>query len=192
MVRLYPEPMRRDRALTDEELEKLLDCSPQPLRAAILIGYFQGLRKGEIQNLRWQDIDLKNELITIRSTKIGESRILPLAPIVVEELKSLPRSLRTDHILLNTKNGDRLGNFRKAWDTTLRRAGISNFRFHDLRHSFVSRKAMEGYSTATIKAFTGHKSIRTLERYAHISDSHLREAISGLKLKELRFNKEQK
>jgi integrase len=190
-IKKYPEPLKRGRVLIEDELERLLKCSSPSLSLIILIGYYAGLRRGEILDLKWSDFDLKAGFMTVRSTKTGESRSVPLHPILIEEVKRYPVHLKIDFIIPNLRTGNRLKNFKTAWRTATRKAGIENFRFHDLRHTFISNMAMSGADPLTIKRFTGHKTLSMLVRYSHLSDKHMREAINGMKAGETIFSASQ-
>lgn len=183
-ISFHREPPGRERTLKKEELEKLLTYCNPTLKLAILTGYYSGLRKGEILNLLWEDVDLKNGFITIRSTKTGEARTVPLHPTLVKEFGNFPRKSGSEYIIPNPKTGERMIDFKVGWSLALKKAGIKNFRFHDLRHTFASNLAMSGADPLTIKKFTGHKTLAMVARYAHLSDGHLREAISRLGNKE--------
>jgi len=180
-ISFYREPQGRERVLSKTEFEELLTNSSPSLRIIILIAYHAGLRKGEILDLRWSDIDLKNGFITVRSSKINETRTVPLHSVLIEELKQYPPRLRSDFVIPNPQTGERLDSFKSAWNKAIRESGIEGFRFHDLRHTFASNLAMSGSDPMTIKKFTGHKTLGVLMRYSHLSDKHLREALERMK-----------
>lgn len=146
-----------------------------------------GMRKGEQYGLRWPDVDLKLRSITIRDTKNGETRVVPMIDdvhaslLAIRKLK-LSRKDRSDD-KPNEAPDDvvfAIGDNKKWWESALRRAKISNYRWHDNRHTFCSRLAQSGASLKIIQEAAGHKTIQMSARYAHLHQSHLAEAMAVL------------
>ncbi|MDD5068866.1 MAG: tyrosine-type recombinase/integrase [Candidatus Pacebacteria bacterium] len=193
-INRYPEPMKRGVIIPDDKLEILKKyTSPNPnLHLLVLFGRYQGIREGEILNLKWSDIDLAHEMITIRSSKISEVRVVNLATEVFDALQSFPRNLRSEYIFFNPRTGERLKSFRTAWENALKQAGIENFRFHDLRHTFSSMQMMEGRPAEAVIKYTGHKSTRQLQRYVHFDNDYLKSMVSKSKVKNLGLKKGKK
>jgi integrase len=97
------------------------------------------MRRGEILGLTWDRVDLKNRLIRVTGTKSGKARMIPINDPLLEELRRLPRHLGTNYVFWNHETETRFVSIKKAWATALRKAKITNFRFHDLRHHAGSR-----------------------------------------------------
>ncbi len=167
--------VRRRRVLFPEEIQRLLEeCSPQA-RDAVQVALYQGLRKGEIRNLKEQDCDFLREEIYLRVTKSGEPRIIPMHPQVKEILWRRMQGIE-DRTLFSPA-------FHRGFDGAVRRAGLRDVRFHDLRRTCASYLAMEGVSPKAIQEILGHRDIRmTMDVYTHVSRSHLREAIERLRI----------
>lgn len=126
---------------------------------------------GELLRLRWSDVDVSRRALRILETKNGESRSIPLPQPAVEALRQLPRHLGSD-LLFATPEGP--ATFpRKAWEKALKDSGVTDFRFHDLRHSCASYLAMAGATIREIEEILGHKSLQMTVRYSHLSDQHL-------------------
>ena len=143
----------------------------------VLIALTTGARRNEILNLRWNNVDLRKRIAILEDTKNRERRSLTLVPQVVEELKKLKKIRRIDDDLIfaHPKTGKHsYYHFEKAWRKARQDAGISDFRFHDLRHSCASYLAMNGATTAEIAAVLGHKTLVMVKRYSHLSDEHVR------------------
>ncbi len=97
------------------------------------------MRKSEILNLRWQEVDLENRKITVVNTKNNEKRVIPINQTLYKELSVLQTNSDSDYVLLG-KNGLPVGDIKKGFLGALKRAGIVDFRFHDLRHWANSAK----------------------------------------------------
>lgn len=165
------------RYLTIEECQRLIDSCDSILKPVIVIALHTGMRRGEILNLKWTDIDMKHRFILLRddSTKTSEKREIPISDTLFDTIRSLPRRLDSDYIFNNISK-----DFRKRFASALKRAKISNFRFHDLRHTFASHLVMAGVDITTVSKLLGHKSLTMTLRYAHLAPSHLVEGVKKL------------
>lgn len=183
-VRKPPEPKGRDRYLNDDERERLLSAckasSSPDLYTVVVLALGTGMRRGEILGLTWGNVDLKSKLITLTKTKNGDRRTLPLCASAYDLLlaRSKVRSIETDLIFPGGKR-TKLGAFvprdiTKPWETARAKAGLADFRFHDLRHTAASTLAMTGASQLDIAAVLGHRSLQMTKRYTHLSVEHLR------------------
>ncbi|QQS53509.1 MAG: site-specific integrase [Candidatus Competibacteraceae bacterium] len=171
------EPRGRVRFLSDEERAALLsacEASPNPyLFPVVVLALSTGMRAGEIMALEWRDVDLQRGWLTLRETKNGERRGVPLAGKALELLKQHGKVRRLDTpLLFPGNNPGKPVDLRAPWLAALKRAGIEDFRFHDLRHSAASYLAMNGASLNEIAAVLGHKTLSMVQRYAHLSESH--------------------
>lgn len=171
------EPPGRLRFLSEQEIVSLLkECDPY-LRAVAITLLHTGMRKGEAEALRWEDVDLTRRLITVRASKNNTLRAIPMSETLVAELQRLRRQRLGDMVFYR-------GRFRKALENAIRRAGIKNFRpHHDFRHTWASYMAMAGASILEIKEIGGWKSLKMVMRYAHLSPSHLQGAAARLDAK---------
>ena len=168
-IKQYKENPGRLRWLEPHEAERLLnECQHNPrLFMFTATALYTGMRRGEIERLRWQDINFERDTITIPKSKTGEGRTIPLeAPLK----RLLETWSRTGELVL--------GSFthKKAFMTACRRAGLKDFHFHDLRHTYASWKAMAGVDPLTLSALLGHKTLAMVKRYAHLAPEHLERA----------------
>jgi len=126
----------------------------------------------ELLSLTWPDIDLKRGVITLRETKNGETRILPLTGHALDFMRqhAKVRCLDTS-LVFPSRTGDKPYGIRDAFEYAVQRAGIVDFRFHDLRHSAASYLAISGASLAEIAEVLGHKSLEMARHYTHLSDA---------------------
>jgi integrase len=179
------EPRGRVRFLSDEERDALLSAckaSSNPwLYTCVVVALSTGMRKGELMGLHWRDVDLQAGRITLRETKNGQIRVVPLAGPALALLRehAKVRRLDTDLLFPGARKGSPV-DLRTPWETALKRAGIENFRWHDLRHSTASYLAMNGASLAEIAEVLGHKTLAMVKRYAHLSEAHTADVVGRM------------
>lgn len=111
---------------------------------------------------------------------MGARQEWSLISYLLEELRRLPRHLKTDYVFWNHETETRFVSIKKVWATTLRKVGIANFRFHDLRHTFASYVQMGLGDLRATQVLLGHADPRMTQRYANLSDERLREAVRAL------------
>jgi integrase len=179
MVNKYKEPPGRVRYLSELEIRRLLQHCTEHIKPIIIMALHTGMRKGEILSLKWSDIDMHNRTITIRKTKNNEVRILPINNALYRILKVMWQQLDNQYVFSNTE-GKPYSDIKVGFRAALRRAGIKDFRFHDLRHTFASRLVMAGVDIRTVQVLLGHKDIRVTMRYSHLSDQNLRRAVDKI------------
>lgn len=161
----------RTRFLNEKEITRLLvacsESSWKRLSLLVLMAITTGARRSELLRLTWRDIDFKNKQATLETTKNGERRLLVLTNEVVESLMTYRE--KDGFIFPNPRDPySYFKNFDKHWLSALERAGIKDFRFHDLRHTCASLLASQGVSLLAISDVLGHKSIVMTRRYAHL------------------------
>jgi integrase len=179
-VRKQKEPPGRLRYLTAEEVKRLLqECKNPNLRALATIAVNTGMRRGEILDLKWDHVDLRNGFLLVERSKNGESRQVPINGAVREALSRIMRCLNSPFVFCDEK-GRKFKGARNAFERACLRAGIYSFRFHDLRHTAASFMAMAGVDLMSIKQVLGHKTIQMTLRYSHLSPGHLRTAVAAI------------
>jgi integrase len=174
---------KRDRWLTLEEENRLLQTCPQWFKEIIIFALNTGVRLGEGLSLTWKGVDLFRKTVTIFKSKNNERRTIPLNETVFEMLKakSKVRSIRTDlvfHSKVHTPLTNR--NIERAFHAALRKANIEDFRFHDLRHTFATRLVQSGVDLYKVQILLGHKTSIMTQRYAHHSPESLRDGVAVL------------
>lgn len=153
------------------------------LMPIILLALNTGMRRGEIFDLRWTDVNLRRKLITIRGeiSKSGSTRHIPMSNEAHACLSAWkPEHLKNQLVFPSPTTGFRLNNIYSSWKKLLEKTGINNFRFHDLRHHFASTLVMKGVDLNTVRELLGHSDIKTTLRYAHLAPEHTAAAISVL------------
>ena len=178
-VKLQKENNARVRFLTDDEEARLLQVIPRPWQALVLVALHTGMRFGEQMRLRWEDIDFKQRILTVRDSKPGTARHIPLNRVVVGTLESVLRRIDCPCVFHTHKGEERI-QLPRQWERWVDEAGIENFHWHDLRHTFASRLVMRGVDLYTVKELLGHHSIEMTQRYAHLTPNHLRQAVEVL------------
>lgn len=175
-VRARKEPRGRLRYLSDEERKRLLAAcraSDEPrLYALVVVALGTGARQGELLSLRWSDVDQLRCRATLEHTKNGERRVLALEGPVLDALRErrAVRRIGVDQVFGSERG---LATFpRNAWEQALREAGVADFHFHDIRHTFASYMAMSGATLAELAEALGHKTLAMVKRYAHLSEAH--------------------
>jgi integrase len=178
-----PDPRNeRDRVLSDEEWEALYQLAASHLKPVLLLAYHLGPRLSEILELTWDRVDLRRGLMNLRAedTKIRERRTIPLTPAVWEMLRGLAevRSLVCPFVF--QYDGKAIQRVKRSFRTAVRKAGIKNFKFHDLRHCAATNLRRAGIDTVTAMKIVGHKSEKMHRRYNCVSESDLTQAANKL------------
>jgi integrase len=175
----------RDRILSEEEAMRLLNAcreSRSPyLFCIVLMAITTGMRQGEILKLKWDEIDLENQLAHLRETKNGRPRSVPLVDEIVAELKRLYESrMPNKPLIFASKTAFGQIEIKKVWQEALRSAGIENLRFHDIRHSFATLAARQGASNLELATAMGHRTLQMLQRYTHLEADIVRKYSQGI------------
>ncbi|QHE86323.1 tyrosine-type recombinase/integrase [Hydrogenophaga sp. BPS33] len=169
------------RYLSDAERQRLLDAvkaaSWPRLYLLVLMALTTGARKGELQGLRWSEVDLERGLAHVGRTKNGDPKVLPLVPAVVEELRRFAAA-PTSLVFLSPRRPDQPYAFEPMWKDVLRVAKIKSFRFHDLRHSCASMLAQSGATLLEIGDLLGHRQLQVTKRYSHLTVGHKAELVN--------------
>jgi integrase len=190
-----PEPRGRVRFLSDDERTALLQAcqknSNPHLYDVVVIALSTGMRKQEILDLRWPDVDLQRGQLMLFDTKNRTPRAVPLAGHALDRMRDRSRIRRidTDYVFPyphSPKPADIDRDFARARDE----AGLKDFRFHDLRHSAASYLAMNGATLGEIAAVLGHKTLQMVMRYSHLSDAHTQGVVSRMNEKIFNDDKE--
>jgi len=187
----------RERFLADAELHRLLDACDQSesveLGLAVRMALFTGMRQADVMGLQWGRVNLadlptthtddagrmftippRHCLVTV--AKNGHPHLAPLEGVAFDTLKAWSIKHRTFDgtrlVFPGRHNSYQPLDLRTPWRTALKRAGIEGFRWHDLRHTFASMMLKTGVSHIELAKLTGHRDLKSLMRYAHISPEH--------------------
>lgn len=179
LVKMFKENNQRLRFLEKEEINKLLDNCCGHLKPIVIVALNTGMRKSEILGLKWHDVDFKRNIIHLYDTKNGEKREVPMNEIVKRTLIGVPKNPDSPYIYCDN-NAHNYGDIKKSFLTAVKKSGIINFHFHDLRHTFASHLVMAGVDLNTVRELLGHKSLEMTLRYSHLSPDHKKRAVDVL------------
>lgn len=190
-VKKPSESRGRVRFLDDNERLKLLEAckgsSNDLLYICVVFALSTGMRQGELMNLTWKDVNLKNRYLILHETKNGERRRVTVTSHVLQLLVAHNKVRRLDSkLLFPGKNPEKPIDLRKPFANALKQAEISDFKWHDLRHCTASYLAMNGASLAEIAEVLGHKTLQMVKRYAHLSDGHISNVVESMNNKMFR------
>jgi integrase len=169
--------------LSEKEAKELIEKSAEHFKPIVITALNTGMRHGEIVGLTWDRVHLDNVIdpyIELEHTKNNKKRFIPLNEVMIDLLKKLHDESKNDIYVFPSKYGNRLYRTSKTLKNTLENTTISNFRFHDLRHTFASHFIMRGGDLLTLKEILGHSSMRMVERYAHLASAHKRKQVNNL------------
>ncbi len=182
-VKFFNEDNSRLRYLTEDEYSRLLQAAKKIetspfLAEKIILSVHTGLRRGSLFHLRWDQVDFLNRVLRIQRTKSGRPHALPLNATVLTTLQALYNQRIPDcpyafpHAT-GRKAGEPVQDVKNAFHTALETAEIKDFTWHDLRHTFASWLIMKGASLRSVAELLGHRGLRMVMRYAHLSPEHL-------------------
>ena len=196
---------RRVRYLRDDERERLLavcqSSKNRDLYFLVVLAISTGMRRGEITGIAWDAVTFYDDqgyakiLLAAQDTKNGTQRSVLIASQAYQIMSQRRTALSSSHghsrlsglMFPSAANPDSPVDFRSPWEAALKKAAITDFKFHDLRHTAASYMAMNGATTLEIKEALGHKSTAMAERYAHLSQSHVDNVV--LKMNKRHFGK---
>lgn len=185
-VTKFQEPPGRIRFLSGDEIERLIAACKESknkyLLSVVIMGISTGARRGEIEAMRWADVNTDRTRITLPKTKNGQVRAAHVSGLAFDLLKRLDTEKSADARLLfpSPNDPDRPIDFRHAWEYALKVADIKDFRFHDLRHTCGSYLAMNGANAVEMADVLGHKTLAMVRRYAHLSQTHVSTVVSNM------------
>jgi integrase len=182
-VERYPE-RRRERYLSPQELARLgevlavaeaKNTEPASAVLALRLLALTGMRKSEVLQLRWQDVDFERQLAHLSDSKTGP-KVVPLSEPARDLLAKTPRCLDNPYVCWGKRPGAHFNGLQKVWERLRIDAGLEDVRIHDLRHTFASYGAAEGLGLYQIGKVLGHAQASTTERYAHLGPDPVRDA----------------
>lgn len=183
-------PEQAPLALTHEDFQKLLACIRESwFRKLVVFAVSTGMRRGEILNLRWQDVDLTRRTLTIQTseifrTKHGKRRTIPLNDTAFFILTSRHGKSPSEYVFNLNDRPIYDGWVSHLFKRYVREANLSNprFRFHSLRHSFCTWLVESGVPLAHVQALVGHSSVTVTEGYSHLAATELHTAVNKISL----------
>jgi integrase len=181
----------RIRFLSDDERNNLLEAcehASNPLiNLLVIIALSTGARFSEILNLKWNEIDLKRKMFYFMDTKNGENRAVPISSKAYELLTrhSKIRKINSEFVFARP-DGIKPMDLRHQWEEAIKKADLTDFRFHDLRHTAASYLAMNGATLVEISDILGHKTMQMVKRYSHLTQKHTAEVLERMNEKQFK------
>lgn len=176
---MFKENNQRLRYLTEEEISALLNACQPHLKPIVELALHTGMRRGELLSLKWEEI--RNGFIYLTETKSGKARQIPINARLEEVIMEVRREkqLKSQYVFCDSQ-GRRFFEVKWSFASACKKAGLEDFRFHDLRHTFASHLVMNGVGLKAVQELLGHADIKMTMRYAHLSQAHLKEAVAVL------------
>lgn len=175
-VKYFKLPKSPTRVLNEQEFLMLCDCAADHLKPILKCAYFTGMRKSEVLNLKWDDVNIFRGSLIVRETKNYEYRERPIN----DQLKKLFISLDRESEYVFSYEGKRIREFKTAFKTALVKSQIPYCRFHDIRHTFATNLVANGVDIVTVQDLLGHKDIQMTRRYSHPTPENKRIAVNIL------------
>jgi len=194
MIKPFPRLPDRDgniptgerRPLTKDEWNRLVKACEKSKKKLLIfivkVAKYSGLRKGELRRLTWDDVDFDKNVLRVRQTKNKTTFYKPMP----RKLRQVLLELRDEHpfaqYVLCKPDGSPCGDWRESFNNACKRAGLDEVCFHMLRHTCFSNLGNHGYGALQLKAYSGHKSTKMVERYTKISPEYVQKMANALDL----------
>ena len=184
------------RYLTEEEAQRLIGACPEWFRPVVIFALNTGLRAGEIFSLTWDMVDLKNRQVYIQAshTKTKKLYKIPLNNVAYNLLLELSKDRKPHGYVFTNSKGQPYSidgqGYRGVFKRACKRAGITNFRFHDLRHTFASWIAMRSKDIYAVQRLLNHSDLSMTKRYAHLTDDYLKDVVNAVNFGRFSANKQ--
>ena len=179
-VKKFPVRNTTVRYLTVDEEKRLFKVLPEYLKPIVTTALNTGLRKTNILELTWEQVNFEYGYIEVLENKGNKHIRIPLNKTMKTLLNELQANSKTGYIFINPETGTCFKDIKKSWQTALEKAGIENFRFHDLRHTVGTRLASMNVQPNEIQGILAHSDIRTTMRYVHCTHGAQAEALNKL------------
>lgn len=191
-IKFLPEPKRRIRWLSEYEEIRLMQELPEHLKPIVQFAILTGLRMSNITQLKWSQIDLPKKMAWISSeqSKTGNGIGIPLNDKAIEVIVA-QFGKHKENVFTYNGNAVKIANTR-AFRESLKRAGIKDFRFHDLRHTWATRHIMSGTPLYVLQELGGWTKTDTVRKYAHLSIEHLKSHADNVQLFDTKLAQRQK
>ncbi len=164
--------------LDREEITRLIKRAKDYLEPMIIMALNTGMRRGELFDLHWNDVDFAEHYIFIKKSKSGFMRKIPMNDLVAKTLKNIKRE--SEFVFCNPKTKDRLACIQRPFKAACREAGVPDLRFHDLRHTAATYMVTGGVDLATVAQILGHSDIKMTMKYAHPTPENKRNTVNVL------------
>lgn len=172
------------RSLSADEEQRLMKVLSVPeyeyLKGIVIVALNTALRRQNILDLTWEQIDLTGRVIEITENKSNKHILKPINDTLYEYLTSIPEGKRNGYVFINYYTGKKCKEIKRAWKTVKEKANLKDFRFHDLKHTVGTRLAEQGVPIPVIKEVLDHSDIKTTMRYVHTANEQILSAMNVL------------
>lgn len=168
---------QRIRFLSHEEADKLIAECSEELKPVVITALYTGMRQGEILALDWCNVDLQSKQITIIDSKNHDSRVVPINDLVYNAFSVIEPK---EGLVFRSRLGGPYKSVHTGFKAAVKRAGIKDFRFHDLRHTFTSWLRSKGADRDAVRILLGHKTDSMTTRYTHFAPDYMINVIEKL------------
>jgi integrase len=181
-VKLLRVPNVRRVVLDEEAFQRLQASAERWLRPILLVAFDTGMRKSEVLNLRWSQLDLRAGAVRLEAedTKTDEPRVVYLTDRVLKALSEQPRLLHRDFVFVNPATGRRWQDIQAAVERARKAAGLAGVWVHDLRRSFVTQARRSGLPESVVARLSGHRTAAVFKRYNIVEEQDLKAAAEVL------------
>jgi len=171
--------LSRLKTLSNNDIQKLINGATNKLtKDLIAFLIYTGCRKGEALNLKWDNVDMQNNVIAVKGTKTKYDRYIPIHSQLKELLQGIEKKDGCDYIF--NIAGKKLNDFRRSFHTACKNAGLKDMHIHDLRHVFASKMVMGGTSLYITGELLGHRTTQMTKRYSHLVPETLKKALDDV------------
>jgi integrase len=178
-IKKLNELLSRLKTLSDEDINKLINgAAYKHTKDLISFLIYTGCRKGEALNLKWDNVDLQNNVIGIKATKTKYDRYIPIHSKLKKLLNGIENNPDCEYVF-NIK-GRKLVTFVDSFHTACKKAGLKDLHIHDLRHVFASKMVMNGTSLYITGELLGHRTTQMTKRYSHLVPETLKKAVDDV------------
>ncbi|HTP24062.1 MAG TPA: site-specific integrase [Anaeromyxobacteraceae bacterium] len=187
-AKLLRKPNVRRMVVSEEDFQRLHAAADECFKPILAVAYETGMRKREVLDLRWEQLDLKEGVIRLlpQDTKAEDARIVYLTPRAHEAVRGIVRRLGSAFVFLNPQTGEPWVDVRKQFVHACKAAGLAGVWFHDLRRSFVTNARRYGVPESVVMRMSGHKTRAVFERYNVVAEEDLRDAVRKIEGARLR------
>lgn len=179
-IKKFPVKNYSVRYLKEDEEKRLFKALPDYLKGIVIVALNTGLRKSNILELKWEQVNFDFKFIEILENKGNKHLLIPLNEKLIQFFNNIPENKRKGYIFINPDTGLPYKDIKRAWTSSLKAANIENFRFHDLRHTVGTRLAEQLVPVNVIKELLGHSDVHTTMRYVHSTQGAKLQALNKL------------
>ena len=177
----FPEKNYVVRYLKDDEEQRLFEACPDYFKPLLITALNTGLRNSNIRLLKWENVKMDYKILEITENKGNKHIKLPINEVLYNLFLTIPKT-ESEYVFINPRTQTAFGRvgMDKVWNKIKKKAGIKDFRFHDLRHTVGTRLAQKRVPVPVIKDIMAHSDIKTTMRYVHTAEEQLKKAMEVL------------